>query len=135
MELKMINTVSDLFKDVHGFRPDSQWSDKFSDMNAITQKSTFDALLVELDSQLKEDAATEKVALMAVETRLSGMCDDYSINLQTALRWDMESCDDDQSTGNSNVTDPQEVGFYLWKNGINSPIQEIRFSKLINEGA
>lgn len=82
--------ISDLHKDVSGFRPATAFFDAFTAQSVEDQKTQWVALCTELDEREIDKKNAEAFALVTFEARIQGMMTDYNISEGTALRWDME---------------------------------------------
>lgn len=115
-----INLVSDLFKDVHGFRPRGTLADDINAMSKEDFDRYFDGLVEELEVIIASDKRREEAALASFMIRLVGMMRDYNITMQRALVWDADGFGSPEDSADfAGFFDQQGFEHYLWKQGIN----------------
>jgi len=83
--------LSDMHKDAYGMRPridfnDGRWTQESFDAFV---KSTGEALVAEL----ADEKTRHENARADFESRINGYCDDFNIDRETAIRWDMDASD------------------------------------------
>lgn len=87
-------TVSDLYKEGHGFRPKGQW---WSDWKAYTQEqkqAEWDRLLKVMEATQAEEAEREAHHAKSFEKRVAELLNIGAGNRATALRWLIQSDSD-----------------------------------------
>jgi hypothetical protein len=110
--------ISDLYKDAIGVRPDTAFFDAFNAQNESDKATQWTHLCDMLEQREADDRSDESDARLVFNNRLAGMMADYSIDMATALKWDMDSFCDVPLTAIAPELHSQEIEHYLWTQGI-----------------
>ena len=89
--------ISDLFKDVHGFRPGADYMAAWNLKSHEEKTETYNRLCDDLDYELNAERDAKIAAEKTMDEYLSKMMKDHNIDLKTAVRWEeqaMESNND-----------------------------------------
>ena len=94
MEYKMTytfdaNTVSDLYKDVHGFRPDAMFYTAWNLGDDGQNQVMWDNLITELEVVNKEEQAHEQQAIASFEKHIASL-ESISNSRKQSIRWIVE---------------------------------------------
>jgi len=119
--------ISDLHKDVHGFRPSTEWLMTFNSHSTQIKNDIWGELCSELSNNIKLEEQQHAAALDAFEARLQGMMDDYAISMADALRWDM-----DGAGLRFDELHDQDIEHYLWNQGLSFDDMP-KFSEIIKK--
>ena len=123
--------ISDLHKDARGFRPTNSWFAFFNALPYEDKLSTYDSLIAEMETSNKREKEEAEIALAEFEGRLNQMVADYGITFSRALRWDMDANNVDVVGAlEQHGCIDQEVGFYLYKQGISNR-EEKRYIEIV----
>jgi hypothetical protein len=115
--------LSDLHKDVCGFRPDMG---RFATWSKGAIDEFVDQLIADLEVQIAEDKAREAKALAQYEAEIAELRHDHGITRKDAVRWMVQSYDDASA-----VPCGQDAEHYLWLRGIG--FADMREHNLIEE--
>jgi hypothetical protein len=110
--------ISDLYKDAIGVRPDAAFFDAFNAQNETDKAAQWTHLCDMLTQREADDRSVESDARLVFNNRLAGMMADYSIDMATALKWDMDAFCGTSLTAIVPELRAQEIEHYLWKQGI-----------------
>lgn len=87
------NIVSDLFKDVNGFRPSSTFYTTWNAGNNDQKQVIWDNLILQLEEKYNEDKRIEAEETEKFEARIASAIDAGAGSRETALRWIVEELD------------------------------------------
>jgi hypothetical protein len=96
------NIVSDLFKDVNGFRPGSTFYTAWNSGNNDQKQVIWDNLILQLEEKYTEDKKAEAEAIKNFEAKVTLHMELGASSRETALRWivdAMELSDNDKLYG------------------------------------
>jgi hypothetical protein len=110
--------ISDLYKDALGVRPDTSFFDAFNAQNETDKATQWNSLCDMLDQRETEARTAESDARLVFNNRIAGMMVDYTIDMATALQWDMESFGGPSLATLPSEQHTQEIEHFLWKQGI-----------------
>jgi hypothetical protein len=116
------DNISDLFKEVYGYRPREDTMSRIDAMTDSEYKAFVFGLREDLGKAIEEDSVYEAESIAEFNTRLLGMMADYEISMSDAMTWDFESFGRSikeifELGGDAYVE--HELDHYLWQNGIN----------------
>ena len=109
MENANVETFRNLWKSAYGTNPTVEMYRKFSEFTPQEIVQFFNELSAEVERREKENASRSKNAVKALKKHLQSMMDDYSIDRETAIAWEMEAHD----------TEDREYWLYCWGIGFN----------------
>ena len=133
MQKQTFELISDLHKDARGFRPTTSWFAFFDALSYEDKVKTYDGLVAEMEASIKREKEEAATALAEFEDRLNKMVADYGITFSRALRWDMDANNVDIAGAlEQHGLIDQEVGFYLYKQGI-SHREEQRYIEIVKK--
>ena len=115
--------ISDLFKEVYGYRPREDTLRRIDAMTESEYKAFVFGLKEDLGKAIEEDDVYEAECVEVFNTRIIGMMADYGISMSDAMTWDFESFGRSvkeifELGGDAYVE--HELEHYLWQNGITS---------------
>ena len=115
--------ISDLFKDVYGYRPREDTLRRIDAMTESEYKAFVFGLKEDLGKAIEEDDIYEEESVDVFNTRILGMMADYGISMSDAMTWDFESFGRSvkeifELGGDAYVE--HELDHYLWQNSISS---------------
>lgn len=87
------NIVSDLFKDVNGFRPGSTFYTTWNSGNNDQKQVIWDNLILQLEEKYNEDKRIEAEETEKFEAQIASAIDAGAGSRETALRWIVEGLD------------------------------------------
>ena len=87
------NIVSDLFKDVNGFRPGSTFYTAWNSGNDDQKQVIWDNLILQLEEKYNEDKRIEAEETEKFEAQIASAIDAGAGSRETALRWIVEGLD------------------------------------------
>lgn len=85
------NTVSDLYKDVNGFRPSGWFYTTWNSGNNDQKQAMWDNLILELEARCTEEKQAEIQAAKDFEVRIALTMESGANSRETALRWIVDS--------------------------------------------
>ena len=85
------DTVSDLHKDAHGFRPSGGWWMMWEEASDLRRQEIWDDLCEDLSREVVARVSEEAQALSAFEAQIADNIDLGSSDRETAIRWIVES--------------------------------------------
>ena len=85
------DTVSDLHKDAHGFRPSRQWWAAWNGMDDRGRQEEWDRLINEAEAEAANERERENRARTRWQAHIIQLMADNGISQDTALRWDMQA--------------------------------------------
>jgi hypothetical protein len=85
------NLISDLYKDVKGFRPSSQFFVLWNTNNDDYRQSVWDNLILESEINYAEEKQAEEAAAKDFEAQIKSAMDLGADSRETALRWIVDS--------------------------------------------
>ena len=104
------NIVSDLYKDVHGFRPTQDWWAAWDNQPDDCKEGIWLALLRELDYELERERQQTAEALREFNQWVNDIIECFGAKDRTqALRW---------MTGPNTFYNRQDVEHWVWEQGI-----------------
>ncbi len=89
----IISMLSDMSKDAYGFRMRTDYS--AYTMEQLEEEVAF--LQVQVDASIEADKQNEAAAVLRFEAYISEMMKDHGVDRATAIRWDMEAENADDS--------------------------------------
>lgn len=104
--------ISDLHKEVHGFRPTAIFMKNFRAFDKETQQSLWDALCEQLEENSKAEAEEEAKALVEFRDNVRRTVRFCNIDWRGAVRFLAEA------DGEHIEDDEQTFDYFLWKQGI-----------------
>ncbi len=104
--------ISDLHKDVFGFRPSQAYYEWFNDLPHAKKQAEWDKLVEELDDQIEDQSVQDVKAELAWDARIEEMMNQFGIDRKTAIRWDIEA------TGDPEGFDMYGASWYCFTVGI-----------------
>ena len=110
--------ISDLYKDAMGVRPDTSFFDAFNAQTETDKAAQWSHLCDMLAQREAEARSVESDARLVFNNRLAGMMADYSIDMATALKWDMDSFCETPLADIVPELRVQEIEHYLWTQGV-----------------
>ena len=102
---ELLQDISDLTKDVYGFRDRSE---RYLSLSVEELKKEVDFLVARLEEHVQEEAREQAEALIAYEARIQTYMTDYKLSQADAIRWDMQAED----------LDVEDIEHYLWRQGL-----------------
>jgi hypothetical protein len=87
------NIVSDLFKDVNGFRPGSTFYTTWNSGNNDQKQVIWDNLILQHEEKYNEDKRIEAEETEKFEAQIASAIDAGAGSRETALRWIVEELD------------------------------------------
>lgn len=69
------NTISDLHKDAHGYRPSKWFWDTWRNATNDTKQAIWDELIVELKQSVEQEKQQQDAAIVATEARIQKILD------------------------------------------------------------
>ena len=87
------NIVSDLFKDVNGFRPGSTFYTTWNSGNDDQKQVIWDNLILQLEEKYNEDKRIEAIETEKFEAQIKLAMDLGADSRESALRWIVEELD------------------------------------------
>ena len=104
------NLVSDLYKDVHGFRPTQAWWDAWNNQPDECKEGIWLSLLRELDHTMERERLQTAEALREFDQWVNDIIECFGAKDRTqALRW---------MTGPNTFYNEQDVEHWVWEQGI-----------------
>ncbi|MAA57253.1 MAG: hypothetical protein CL855_02080 [Cryomorphaceae bacterium] len=102
------NLISDLHKDVYGFRPRQGFMQKWNGMNKVHKQLLWDELCDTLDENIKADGVQAAEALVNLRKNIRSKMNSLKCNWKLALRLLIvnERCDPECD---------QDFGYALWR--------------------
>ena len=85
------NTVSDLYKDVNGFRPSGWFYTTWNSGNNDQKQAMWDNLIIELEARCTEEKQAEFEAVKMFEAKIASIMELGANSRETALRWIVDS--------------------------------------------
>lgn len=85
------NTVSDLYKDARGFRPNEYFWEEWSQAPDEIKQEIWDKLCIEVDDEIQQEKKSQATALLNLQTSI---CENRALGASSdkqALQWIMES--------------------------------------------
>lgn len=101
------NIVSDLYKDVFGYRPRENWWIEWRDMTNDEKQEEWDYLIKRLEEVMEEENKARDAAILKWHRRIAVMAAEFNISFADAVRWDMDAMD---------MTNDHD--FYEYENGL-----------------
>ncbi len=98
--MEMAQSYSDVYKDVYGSRPRGEMPKG----EALKKEMNF--LYNQLDKIIEEDKQREEDAIVDFQVHIENMMSDFCIDMETAIRWDMEA------------NDTNDVDHYKWNHNL-----------------
>lgn len=86
-----IECIINLYKSIHGIKP--RWMD-FDSMSDQELEDYLQRLGRESEEQLEFEAAQAEQARIRFDAHIMGMMEDYGIDRETALRWEVQAYGD-----------------------------------------
>jgi|TARA_R100000306_G_C4260234_1_gene84923 hypothetical protein len=83
--------VSDLYKDVHGFRPNSRWYEIWDSSVDEVKQRLWHELLVDLKYVLKEERERKERSIEIFNEQVDSIAELTGVDNKTALRWFIQS--------------------------------------------
>jgi hypothetical protein len=125
--------LSDLYKDASGSRPTAGYMAWFEDLSAAEKEREWESLCRRVDESIVEERDYHAARLVAFTAHIQSLMAQFSIDMHTALRWDMEANDADvlgalEVHGDAS----QEIEHYLYCQGIDFK-DMLQFTRIINE--
>lgn len=87
--------VSDLHKDVFGYRPSAHWMQMWTSWQPNQKQTTWDDLCAQLDKELAWEEKRKAEAVAALESRVDALIDLGAADWDMAIRWIMQAHDID----------------------------------------
>jgi hypothetical protein len=100
---------SDLWKEVHGFRPSGDLMDEWNARTPRQKQELWNALCDELVENMKIEKLVEQECIDKFEARIADVISLGADDRQTALRW---------ITGTEKFYHSQDVEHFVWEQGI-----------------
>ena len=88
-----VDVVSDLHKDVYGFRPSQSFWAEWTHSTDAEKQRIWDDLLISLNAEIERERKAEQRAIAQFELLVAKTIEAGAANRETALRWIMESSD------------------------------------------
>jgi hypothetical protein len=104
--------LSDLHKELYGFRPSQSTWARWSEMTDAALTAEYEEMIVDNDRKIDADRAAEKVVIAQYEARIAKMMADFSIDRATAIRWDI------QAVGDEEEVERYGMSHYAWELGL-----------------
>jgi hypothetical protein len=102
---------SDLYKDAYGTRPRGDAMARFNSMTDREQQAYMQDLAEMVSDNIEYERREEQRAEAKFETTFSQIAEQFGVDFNTAVRWDMDAEDVDR-------TFKQDVEHYFWKQGL-----------------
>ncbi len=83
--------VSDLHKDVYGYRPSQCWWQAWNGMADSEKQAEWDRLMVVLKEEQEYEVRREQRAFDAWSGRINDMVESQGVSHKDAIRWDMDA--------------------------------------------
>ena len=85
------NTISDLYKDTFGHRPDPIWRSIWKDANQDLKQKIWDGLIVEFDEAMERERIRQEKAVVRFEKRVAANMKLGAPTREDAIRWILQS--------------------------------------------
>jgi hypothetical protein len=102
---------SDLYKDAYGSRPRGETMARFNSMTDQEQQAYMQELADEVAEDIDRERREEQRAEAKFETTISQIAEQFGVDFNTAVRWDMDA-------NNVLPTFRTEVEHYFWSWGL-----------------
>jgi len=91
--------ISDLHKDVYGFRPSESFWATFAAFNADQKQALWDSMIADLNRSIEEEEKNQQAAIVEFEDRIDSLMSDFTTftNRKSIVSWFMRQaeCDND----------------------------------------
>lgn len=125
--------LSDLHKDAYGFRPSASYMEQFEELSEAEKEREWERLCQRVSESIDEEREYHAARLVDFTAHLKSLMAQFSIDMHTALRWDMEANDADvEGALDAHGDASQEIEHYLYCQGIDFK-DMLPFTRLINE--
>jgi len=104
-----LDLISDLHKDVFGFRPGATYLEAFWSLTESGQQNVYDDLCAQLEQNQQEEKVQEQAAVEEFQARIEDVIGLGAGNRLTALSW---------ITGQEKFYHIQDVEHFVWEQGI-----------------